>query len=72
MDRDQHAADAAEDRAIERLRFLRDMRSDPWVRRIVALALAVYLTFFIATSGGPVQHRPPSCLVLPSVARPNC
>lgn len=72
MDRDQDMADAAEAKAILRLRILRDMRGDPWVRRLVAIALAGYLTFSLIASAGPMQHRAPACLVLPQVARPGC
>lgn len=72
MERDQDQADAAEEKAIRRLRFLREMRGDPWVRRLVAVALAGYLAFSLIASAGPMQHRAPACLVLPQVARPGC
>jgi len=72
VDREQDAADAAEEKAIRRLRVRRELRTDPWVKRLVAIALAGYMAFSLVASAGPVQHRAPACLVLPQVARPGC
>ncbi len=72
METEQEAADAAEDRAISRLVPLRKARAPVWVRRCVAVALVGYLTLSLAMSAGPVQHRPPSCLVVPTLVKPSC
>lgn len=72
MDERQRRADAREDRAIGRFEFLRGLRGDPWVRRLVALALVSYLTFTVFGSIGPIKHRPPECLLVPTVAGPKC
>jgi hypothetical protein len=72
MDPSQRRADASEDRAIGRLQFLRGLRGDPWVRRLVALALVAYLMFIVVGAIGPVKHRAPECLVVPTVAGPKC
>jgi len=72
VDPSQRRADASEDRAIGRWHFLSGLRGDPWVRRLVALALAGYFVFTVVGAIGPVHHRPPECLVVPTVAGPKC
>jgi len=72
VDEEQGQADAAEETAIRRMRWFRSMRGDPWVKRLVALALLGYFAFYLAASAGPVEHRDPACLAVPTVVRPNC
>ena len=72
MDDEQDAADAAEETAIRRMRWFRSMRGDRWVKRLVALALLGYFAFYLAASAGPLEHRDPTCLAVPTVVRPTC
>jgi hypothetical protein len=48
------------------------MRGDPWVKRLVTLALLGYLAFYLAASAGPLENRAPACLAVPTVVRPSC
>jgi hypothetical protein len=72
VDEEQDEADAAEETAIQRMRWFRSMRGDPWVKRLVALALLGYLAFYLAASAGPLEHRDPACLAVPTVVGPTC
>jgi hypothetical protein len=72
VDEEQGEADAAEETAIHRMRRFRSMRGDPWVKRLVALALLGYFAFYLAASAGPLEHRDPACLTVPTVVRPRC
>ena len=72
MDDEQGEADAAEETAIRRMRLFRNMRTDPWVKRLVGLALVGYFSFYMVASATPGEHRKPACLAVPTVVRPNC
>jgi hypothetical protein len=72
LDEEQGQADADEETAIRRMRWFRSMRGDVWVKRLVALALLGYFAFYLGASAGPLEHRAPACLAVPTVVRPGC